>query len=78
MCGGGWVGGLSQRFKKNCRSWSSSSVSLDERGPSKAEPDSFKSFQHICHPLVVKFVGGIDYRVGLHFVVLRRMYQGPE
>lgn len=51
-------------------------VSLDERGPSKADPDSFKSFQHTRHPLGVKFVGGIDYRVGSLFAFLRRMYEG--
>lgn len=31
--------------------------------PSKADADSFKSFQHAHHTLVVKFVGGTDYGV---------------
>lgn len=42
--------------------------------PSHADPGSFKSFQHTRHLLEVKFVGGIDYRVGSLFVFLRRMY----
>lgn len=43
-------------------------------GPSKADADSFKSFQHTHHTLVMKFVEGIDYRVCLLFVFLRKLY----
>ena len=46
----------------------------DATGPSKADPGSFKSFRHTRHTLVVKFVEGIDYAVGLLFVFFRRMY----
>lgn len=31
-------------------------------GPSKADADSFKNFQHTHHTSVVNFLGGIDYR----------------